>query len=286
MVVHWRPLEAGELSASGTEQDQNANTPFGALAPTALQRVLIALGRRSVLKRGLFRTRFANLIMALRPGPLDIDFRHCGYRIRCEDNLIECGLLLNPAYNGDDIDFLISGASSDANFVDIGSNIGLYSLPMAKSAPEGKTIAIDPNPLMAQRLAFNAAGSGLGNVTIVPVAISDTNRQGALKIRLDDVAIVALEESTDGDVPIRTLVDVLAEHEVTTIYGLKIDIEGHEDQALVPFLSNAPTALLPQRVVIEHSRGTDYPGCLAELQRLGYQLHGRSRNNSFYLRSE
>jgi len=34
-------------------------------------------------------------------------------------------------------------------------------------------------------------------------------------------------------------------------YGLKIDIEGHEDKALVPFLLNAPKTLLPNKIVIE-----------------------------------
>ena len=37
--------------------------------------------------------------------------------------------------------------------------------------------------------------------------------------------------------------------------ALKIDIEGHEDKALVPFLLNAPKNCFPKKIVIEkHSK--------------------------------
>ena len=38
----------------------------------------------------------------------------------------------------------------------------------------------------------------------------------------------------------RKLVAVLAEVGLDAVYGLKIDIEGHEDRALVPFLDEGP----------------------------------------------
>lgn len=275
----WRALTTDELT--GGEKHEAA--PFGIFTPNRLQQCLITFGKKTILKRGVFRGAYTGLILTLSKGPLDILFRGCAYRIWGENNLIEYGLLLNPNYNHMDLDFLLQDAPANANFVDMGSNIGLYSQPMAKTGHKGKTISIDANPLMAARLIFNSTASNLQNLTMVSAAVSDTDGQGSLVIRKDDVAIVAVEESPNGDIPIRTLAAILDENKVTNIYGLKIDIEGHEDKALVPFLKNAPKEQLPKRIVIEHpTPDADYPGCTEVFADLNYELVGRSRNNSFY----
>jgi len=281
MADIWRDLTLQESDGSlFSDQSQ-----FGDYRPNVIQNLLISICKATILKRGLFRGRMTSLILALGKGKLDIFFRGCAYRIFGENNLIEYGLLLNPKYNQSDLDFLLAGSDSSSNFLDIGSNIGLYSLPLAKSAPKGKTISIDANPKMKARLEFNASASGLKNVTMVSSAVSDKVGTARLKIRKDDVAIVAIEESAHGDIPIRTLSDIVKEQRLTSIYGLKIDIEGHEDRALVPFLMSASDELLPKRIVIEHPQADqDYPGCVKAFAALGYVLSGRSRNNSFYLR--
>ena len=77
----------------------------------------------------------------------------------------------------------------------------------------------------------------------------------------------------------------IKENNIENIYGLKIDIEGHEDKALVPFLLNSKDSLLPKKIVIEKlSKNTDYLGCKMAFEKLNYQLISRSKNNSFYER--
>jgi FkbM family methyltransferase len=221
--------------------------------------------------------------MSLSSGPLDVVFRGCAFRLWNERNLIEYGILLDPNYNHEDIDFLVNGAKNNANFVDIGSNIGLYSQPLALAAPKGQTISIDANPLMKLRLNFNSSSSKISNINMINIAVSDKKGSGSLKIRKDDIAIVALDESIDGNIKYSTLIEVLSINKIDKIHGLKIDIEGHEDKALVPFLLNAPKTLLPNKIVIEQpSRNQDYPGCLNAFEKLNYKLVGRSKNNSFY----
>lgn len=279
MQGNWRSVTAAEQST----QDADASLPFGHFAPNALQRALIALCRATILKRGLFRATMTRLILSLGRGTLDIRFRGAAYRIRGEQNLIEYGLLLVPTYNGQDIDFLLDGAPSDATFVDLGCNIGLYSLPLAVARPQGRVISIDANPKMIARIRWNATASGLANLTPLHTAVSDSDGRGDLVIRKDDVAIVAVQESAAGEMPIRTLASLLIEAGIATIYGLKIDIEGHEDRALVPFLDTCPPAMRPRRIVIEHPQPqADYPGCTAAFARHGYRLVGRNRNNSLY----
>jgi FkbM family methyltransferase len=279
MQGNWRSVTAAEQST----QDADASLPFGHFAPNALQSTLIALCRATILKRGLFRATMTRLILALGRGTLDIRFRGAAYRIRGEQNLIEYGLLLVPTYNGQDIDFLLQDAPQDASFVDLGCNIGLYSLPLATARPQGRVISIDANPKMITRLRWNASASGLANLTPLHAAVSDSDGRGDLVIRKDDVAIVAVQESAAGEMPIRTLASLLTEAGITSIHGLKIDIEGHEDRALVPFLDNCPQGMKPRRIVIEHPEPqADYPGCTAAFARHSYRLVGRNRNNSLY----
>jgi len=275
----WSKLDTSR--SSNTYESDKRN--FGSFKPNLLQAIMISIGKRTFLKRGLFRSYYAKFIMSLSSGPLDIVFRGCAFRLWNERNLIEYGILLDPNYNHEDINFLIDGAKNNSNFVDIGSNIGLYSQPLALAAPKGQTISIDANPLMKLRLDFNKSSSKISNINMINIAVSDKKGSGSLKIRKDDIAIVALDESIDGDIKYSTLIEVLGNNKIDKIYGLKIDIEGHEDKALVPFLLNAPKTLLPNKIVIEQpTRNQDYPGCLNAFEKLNYKLVGRSKNNSFY----
>ena len=256
---------------------------FGYFAPNLIQKFLIFIGQKSFLKRGLFRSKYTKLIFSLKKGPLDIYFRKCAYRIYGENNLIEYGILLDTKYNYSDLEFLLNGANDDSNFVDLGSNIGLYSQPLALTSPNGKVISIDANPLMEERLSFNFQASAIKNIQFVLSAVSDKIGKGSLKIRKDDIAIVAVDENIQSDIKINTLKNIIKENNIENIYGLKIDIEGHEDKALVPFLLNADKKLLPKRIVIEKlTTNSDYPGCKKAFDKLNYKLVKRSKNNSFY----
>ena len=258
---------------------------FGYFAPNTIQKFLIYIGQNSFLKRGLFRNQYTKLIFSLKKGPLDIYFRKCAYRIFGENNLIEYGILLDPRYNHSDLEFLINGANHDSNFVDLGSNIGLYSQPLALASPNGKVISIDANPLMEERLSFNFQASAIKNIQFVLSAVSDKIGKGSLKIRKDDIAIVAVDENIQSGIKINTLKNIIKENNIENIYGLKIDIEGHEDKALVPFLLNSKDSLLPKKIVIEKlSKNTDYLGCKMAFEKLNYKLISRSKNNSFYER--
>ena len=279
MEEEWRNLSFDEQ----LDKKDFTEYQFGSFTPNLCQRVLIFIANKTFFKRGFFRIKFTQLIMSLTKGPLDIHFRNCAFRIYGENNLIEYGILLNPKYNQTDIDFLLEDSKSNSNFVDLGCNIGLYSLPLASSAPNGTVISIDANPLMQSRLSFNANSSGIKNIQIICSAVSDKTGEGSLLIRKNDTAIVSVNEDIKGSIKIDKLENIIREQGLKSIYGLKIDIEGHEDKALVPFLLNVDEDLLPKRIVIEKkTKNSDYPGCAIAFKKLNYTLVSRSRNNSFY----
>jgi FkbM family methyltransferase len=277
----WRILSNDEQTAT----NKYNHIKFGTFAPSYLQKIFIFIGQNSFLKRGLFRRRYSRMIFSLRKGPLDIYFRKCAYRLFGENNLIEYGILLDKKYNCLDLEFLLEGANLDSNFVDLGSNIGLYSQPLALASPNGMVLSIDANPLMKSRLLFNIQSTAIKNIQFVLSAVSNKIGKGSLKIRKDDIAIVAVDETIRSDIKINTLENIIKENKLKSIYGLKIDIEGHEDKALVPFLLNTTEALLPKKIVIEKlSKYSDYPECTLAFDKLNYNLISRSKNNSFYER--
>ena len=279
----WRSLSSKELK----DFEKINVDDFGLFYPTFPQKFLIFIAQKSFLKRGQLRRLISYLVYSIRKKPLDVYFRDCAFRLHYNRrNHIQDGLLVNPEYNFNDIEFLLNGSDTNSNFVDIGANIGLYSLPLAQSTPDGQVVAIDANPLMIKQLNFNAEASKLTNLKIIFSAVSNKTGYGSLTIRNEDDAIVAINEKNNDGIPIRTLRDILAESKIGKVYGLKIDVEGHEDLALAPFLLSAGVNELPTKIVIEHVNREDYPACKDAFKKLNYKLVGKSKNNSFYELSE
>jgi FkbM family methyltransferase len=260
------------------------DAPWGTYAPTAVQRALIGLARGTFLHRGRMRHRMTSLIAGMG-SPLDVIFRDCRYRIEGRNNLMEYGMLLHPGYNAEEIDFLAAGCRSDGVAVDIGSNIGLYSLSLGRAVgPQGRVICIDANAGVLARLEVNARLSDLAQVQPVHSAVGDHEGRIDLGIRKDDLSIVTVQERDGGSIPMRPLAAILADAGVERVDVLKIDIEGYEDKALAPYLRHATGDMVPRRIVIERGGpdGGDYVGCAAEFARLGLRLAGRTRSNSLY----
>jgi FkbM family methyltransferase len=86
-------------------------------------------------------------------------------------------------------------------------------------------------------------------------------------------------------VPSLRLMRILTEAGVTRVDALKVDIEGFEDRALIPFFKEAPSVLWPRAVVIEHlSRDEWQQDCIADMVARGYREAGRTRSNTLLTR--
>ena len=89
-----------------------------------------------------------------------------------------------------------------------------------------------------------------------------------------------LEGATPLQVPTATLLSVLERSGVDRVDALKIDIEGFEDRARLPFIAAAQRALWPKRIYME----TDWAArwqrdCIAGLLAAGYVESWRSRGD-------
>jgi FkbM family methyltransferase len=274
-----------------TPANDPSPAPFGAFAPNAAQQSVISLAQRSRLKRGAFRPLLSRLLNLLRAGPLDVQYQGASFRFYHQTSATERGALFNPDYNLEELDFLRAHTPARGVFVDVGANAGTYALPLARHVGAGgRVIAIEPHPVMVARLAFNQAASRIGNVVLVPAAAADTD--GDLMIETDHenygASHVHPNASARSDairVPAMRLLRILHEQNVGQVDSLKIDVEGYEDRVLIGFFRDAPEALWPRAIAIEHLSRDDWvDDCLADMYLRGYAEAGTTRSNTLLLR--
>jgi hypothetical protein len=87
-------------------------------------------------------------------------------------------------------------------------------------------------------------------------------------------------------VPSLRLQRVLEDAGVDHVDALKIDVEGFEDRVLTGFFAQAPAALWPRAVVIEHlSRDEWQDDCIADMRARGYAETGKTRSNTLLVKS-
>ena len=68
-------------------------------------------------------------------------------------------------------------------FVDIGANIGIFSLLAARIVgPSGRVIAFEPVPITLEKLRANILLNDLQNITVVPAALCDETRRGFIHL--------------------------------------------------------------------------------------------------------
>jgi FkbM family methyltransferase len=264
--------------------------PFGAFAPNAAQAAIIRLAHRSRLKRGAFRPMLSRLVNLLRAGPVDVSYQGASFRFYHQASATERGALFNPDYNLEELDFLRANTPLGGVFVDVGANVGTYALVLARHVgPDGKVIAVEPHPVTHARLQFNDTASGNTQTRLVAAAAGPADGELMIETDGDNLGASHIVTGTAGTnaikVPSLRLQRILAEAGVAKVDALKIDIEGFEDRALVPFFGEAPQALWPRAVVIEHlSRGEWREDCIADMISRGYREAAKTRSNTFLLR--
>src|SRR5206468_11087183 len=131
----------------------------------------ISLAQRTGMRRGAFRPMLSRLINRLRSGPLAVQYQGASFRFYHQASATERGALVNPDYNGEELDFLRAHTPKGGVFVDVGANVGTYAMVLARHVgPDGTVIAIEPHPVTHARLAFNNAASGYGQTRLVQAA--------------------------------------------------------------------------------------------------------------------
>jgi len=121
-----------------------------------------------------------------------------------------------------------------ATVLDIGANKGVFSIYLSRAAgPAGRLIAFEAQPELGQHLEDVRSAFGLANMTLVNQGLSSspgvlTMHRPAAGSGMASFEFGAADNGETLDVPVITLDDYVAEHDVGTISFIKCDVEGHE----------------------------------------------------------
>lgn len=283
--------------------DVHAPSPFGSLAPASALNHLLSVCHREHGPRSsrLLAPVLRKIMTRLTALPVDICVGGINLRCQFTDNYSEKKFVFTPwRYDLQERRLLRDHLPEDGVFLDIGANIGLYTLTaMQVIGAGGRILAFEPNPATRQRLLFNtAANASLHSATalaVLDIGVADRESQFVLKLDSSNLGASSISDhnrsrlsGTDprrADVIIncKPLLGVLQEQQIQHVDVIKIDIEGAEDKAMGPYLRDAPNALLATLIIIENSPHLWDEDIFALLIQRGYQRILQNRMNSVFL---
>jgi FkbM family methyltransferase len=241
-----------------------------------LQKIYYAIGGRGLGRIKPLRWTYNALFGLLKPRSVMVQ----GHLMWLDDR-DTLQLAVNEIYEPLETDLLKKNLKVGQTFVDVGANIGYYTLLAARLlGPKGKVYAFEPDPDNFRLLQKNVAANGYSNVTLVNKALS--NKEGTVKLyrSQSNRGDHRIYDSHDGrpSVEIKTMtLDRFFLNRDKVIHFIKMDVQGAEAAAL----SSMKGLVLKNKglkLVTEFSPGalkafgSDARKYLAELQKLGFRL--------------
>lgn len=272
---------------------------YGALAPGPFDRTILALTCRLPdnwlgLRLAILLRRAVTMRLDYPAGALDVERWGLRLRLHPRDNGCEKNLLFTPQmYEPIELRELAAEIARVKRqgrpfvFVDIGANVGLFSLFVAAhTGTDARILAIEPEPGNFRRLNFNIGVNPKLPIKVISTALSDEAGELAIELHGRDrggsrTTKLARAEALTGAVlvPSQTLLQLLRHERVEAIDALKIDVEGFEDVILLPFFQEAALAMWPRLIIIEDARGTWKADLVSLMLSKGYSIAARSKLN-------
>ena len=171
--------------------------------------------------------------------------------------------------NEPEIAFIAEAVRPGDWVIDVGANVGHYTLPLAKAVgPSGRVIAFEPIPRTHALLAANAVFWATGNVTLINAAASDhlsVSGMSVPELPSGSKNFYRAALAPNGGCPVVCLpIDTL---QLLRISLIKIDAEGHDLAVL-----NGARQLIERykpALIVE----SELEGDVADwLRKLGYRL--------------
>lgn len=266
----------------------------GVAKPDLELRVVQSLTKRLPRIRGMGRLmQLAGRVYFRKPRPRLIS-NVLGFEMVVDPDcgLQECLLLAPQLYDRREINYMLSRLRPGDCFVDVGAHIGLYALLASRRiGPAGRVLAVEACQETHSILNDNLRLNGIANVQVVNIAVSDSRGKATLQIAPENAGRNSLLQIANAarsvEVPCEPLGDLLEANGVTSVAGMKIDVEGMEYRILKHFFENAAPTLFPRFIILEHLeafRAVAGGDATEVVPRHGYRLAMRTSMNCIYER--
>lgn len=195
-------------------------------------------------------------------------------------------IVFSGTYEPDAIAAIRRVLPRSGDMVDVGANIGIFSVLMAKSIGNGKVLSIEPTPPVARRLQHNLAANNVAaNVIVEQCAVGAEKGSVTMSIvpgmeeysRVGELVLpdTAGKTSSSVTVPMHTLDDLIARHGLKPTL-IKMDIEGSEMRALsgaaLTLSKHRPTILAEVDDRMLAAAGSSAAAVLGFLRSQGYSV--------------
>lgn len=185
-------------------------------------------------RKGKAVTRFIRWQIGSRIAPGSILVKFIGEsRLIAEPGLAGAtGNVYTGLYEFEDMAFVLHCLRKDDLLVDIGANIGTYTI-LASSVIGARCMAIEPIPSAFKHLCDNVNINGIyDRARCLKIGISNT--AGILRFTtsygsMNHVSVNGNANSNTIEVPVKTLNEVIGDFEA---FLLKIDVEGYETRVI------------------------------------------------------
>lgn len=265
-------------------KQQELSPPFGGFKPTGLNKAMFLLIQNGLGFGKIKKVVSRNWMKKNPDTPVDIQYHGIKLRLLPQKNAIESKILFSSRFREKTELLAIEEKIKNGGiFIDIGANLGYYSLMTAK-AGAGKIIAVEPNPSLFNRLQQLSSLNGFDDV----IDVFQTGlgaQQGTLTLTISDEDLgssSACNPNVSGkqiEIEVRTLQYLLSQNNVTKIDAMKIDVEGMEDKILFPFFENSPASLHPSLIIIEENDNLWEKNILQWLLDNGYKTTSQTKGN-------
>ena len=168
-------------------------------------------------------------------------------------------------------------------FVDVGANIGLFSLKAALIVGrKGRVIAVEPGLAASRLLTENLAFNDVPHVRQVRTALGINGQATLHHVNLGDdpQAFSLLSDGTDAEgenVPVTTLDALVAELGLGRMDCIKIDVEGAEERVIAGARQSLgrwhPTVILEANCPTLTDQGLPADGAWNRLRDFGYRFY-------------
>ena len=258
---------------------------FSTFKPSPIVSLIIeitrSVGDSWIAKRIIFiLRRFAIL---LSKDCIDTELINAKIRLYTKGNICEKRALFSPQiFESYERNYIAKHAENNSVFIDIGSNVGLYSLSVSNNYVnfQGTQIhSIEPHPGLYKRLKYNASVNQNFPIKTHNLAIMDRDGEFYLDSNSDNLGQSTINEEGQFKVTGKTLKNFISSQNIHRIDSLKIDVEGNEEKALIPFMNEKNRKIFPKIIIIENNSSSWKTDLMHHLTNLGYSVHKKTRMN-------
>ena len=194
-----------------------------------------------------------------------------------------------------EINFIKKKIENNTWFIDIGSNIGLYSLNISNlntKYKKIKTFSIEPNPIVYQRLKKNYQllvsqnKFVKNNFLLKNLAIGDKEGFGKIDKNVDHANVKIIKKLTNKNkfvrIRIAKLSSLLKKYKIENISCIKIDTEGYELKIIKNFFKRNNLKFFPKYLIVEHNNEKNYFRNEKIILKNNYQIVFTTNSNTIY----